>query len=92
MNPSPQERPSSAQAQPAQDALLAGSVQDKPVLLDFEGGRLSSDAGLLLIGQIDQRLGLTQALASVLPDERDPKRTRHSMTDLLSQRVDRGRL
>ena len=53
MNPSPQERPSTAQEQPDQDALLVDLIDDKPVLLDFEAGRLSSDAGLLLLGQIE---------------------------------------
>ena len=42
---------------------------------------------MLLLGQLDQQLGLMQALASVLPDRRDPHRTRHSMTDLLRQRL-----
>ena len=82
MNPSRQERPCTTE-----DQLLVDAIDDKPVLLDFEAGRLSSDAGLLLLGQLDQRLGLTHALASVLQDQRDPKRTRHSMTDLLRQRI-----
>lgn len=87
MNPTPQDRLCIAEDQAAQDRLLVDSVDNKPVLLDFQAGRLSSDAGLLLIGQVDRHLGLTHALASVLPDRRDPKRTRHSMTDLLRQRV-----
>lgn len=82
MNPSPQERTFTAEEQ-----RLVDWVDDKPVLLDFQAGRLSSDAGLLLLKQIDHHLGLTQALASVLPDRRDPTRIRHSMTDLLRQRL-----
>ena len=87
MNPTPQERPGTAEDQPDQDQLLVDSIDHKPVLLDFKAGRLSSDAGLLLLGQIDQHQGLIQAMASVLRDERDPKRTHHSMTDLMRQRV-----
>jgi hypothetical protein len=82
MNPTPQERPFIAE-----DQLLVEAIDDKPVLLDFQGGRLSCDAGVLLIAQVDEHLGLTHALASVLPDRRDPKRTQHSMTDLVRQRV-----
>lgn len=82
MNPSPQERTFTTEEQ-----RLVDWVEDKPVLLDFQAGRLSSDAGLLLLKQVDAHLGLTQALASVLPDRRDPSRTRHSMTDLLRQRL-----
>jgi len=87
MNPTPQERPFITEDQRTQDGLLVDSIQGKPVLLDFQAGRLSSDAGLLLLKQLDGHLGLTHALASVLPDERDPKRTRHSVADLLRQRV-----
>lgn len=87
MNPTPQERPCIAEDQAAQESLLVDSLEDKPVLLDFQGGRLTSDAGLLLLHQVDQHLGLTQALATVLRDERDPNRTSHSTEDLLRQRV-----
>lgn len=87
MNPDPQERPFISQDQADSDQLLVDCLDDKPILLDFQAGRLSSDAGLLLIGQVDQQLGLTHALASVLPDRRDPNRTRHAMVDLLRQRV-----
>ncbi len=87
MNPSTQERPFTAEDQARQDELLVDWMDDKPVLLDFQAGRLSSDGGMLLVGQVDGHRGLTQAMASVLCDERDPKRTKHSMTDLLRQRV-----
>jgi hypothetical protein len=87
MNPSSQERPFTAEDQARHDRLLVDWIDDKPVLLDFEAGRLSSDGGVLLVGQVDEHRGLTQAMASVLCDERDPKRTKHSMTDLLRQRV-----
>ncbi len=87
MNPSPQQRACTAEDQAVHDQLLVDAIDDKPVLLDFEGGRLSSDAGLLLLKQVDGHLGLTHTLASVLRDQRKAKRTRHSMEDLLRQRV-----
>ncbi len=87
MNPSTQERPFTAQDQARPDRLLVDWMDDKPVLLDFEAGRLSSDGGVLLVGPVDGHLGLTQAMASVLHDERDPKRTKHSRLDLMRQRV-----
>ena len=87
MNPDPQERPFISQDQADSDQLLVDCLDDKPILLDFQAGRLSSDAGLLLLRQVDEHLALTHALASVLPDRRDPKRIQHSMTDLLRQRV-----
>lgn len=87
MNPALQERLCITEDQARQDGLRLDRIDDKPVLLDFEGGRLTSDAGVLLLKQVDEHLGLTQRLASVLQDERDPNRIRHSMTDLVRQRV-----
>ena len=51
------------------------------------GGRLSSDAGLVLLKDPDEPLGLTQALAAVLSDPRDPRRVHFTQHDLLKQRV-----
>ena len=39
---------------------------------NFEGGNVSSDGGLVVLRQVDRWLGLTQALAKRLPDQRDP--------------------
>ncbi len=62
-------------------------LEDKAVLLDFDGGRLSSDAGLVLLGDPDEQLGLTRDLAAVLRDPRDPRRVDFTLHDLLKQRV-----
>src|SRR5581483_8319734 len=48
---------------------------------------LSSDGGLLLLRQVDQHLGLSRAAADAIPDPRDPERIRHSLRDLLAQRL-----
>ena len=49
-------------------------LEDKSILVDFDGGRLSSDSGLILLGDPDDQLGLTRDLAAVLRDPRDPRR------------------
>ena len=48
--------------------LHLAPVGDKAVDLDFDGGLLSSDAGLILLKDPDEQLGLTRALAAVLKD------------------------
>ena len=76
-------------AMPAELAtpLHLAPVGDKAVDLDFDGGRLSSDAGLVLLQDPDEQLGLTRALAAVLQDPRDPRRIHFTLHDLLKQRV-----
>src|SRR3989454_12728969 len=67
--------------------LPLAPVGGKAVELDFDGGRLSSDAGIVLLKDIDDQLGLTRDLATVLKDPRDPRRIAFTLEDLLKQRV-----
>ncbi len=67
--------------------LEASPVGNKPVYVDFSGGTLSSDAGLLLLKEVDDRIGLTESAAAVLTDVRDPRYTLHSTQELLRQCV-----
>src|SRR5262245_33288406 len=73
------------QLQPA--PLHLAPVGTKAVELDFDGGRLSSDAGIILLKDINDQLGLTRALAAVLSDRRDARRIHFTLEDLLKQRV-----
>lgn len=65
------------------DFLLDG----KPVQIDFEGGQLSSEAGVLLLKRVDERLHLTERLAACLTDGREPGKTQHSLLDLFRTRI-----
>jgi hypothetical protein len=49
-------------------------VEDKATLVAFDGDRLSSDGGLILLHAPDEQLGFTRDLAAVLRDPRDPRR------------------
>jgi Transposase DDE domain group 1 len=73
------------QLQPA--PLPLAPVGTKAVELAFDGGRLSSDAGVVLLKDVDDQLGLTRALAAVLSDSRDVRRIHFTPEDLLKQRV-----
>ena len=72
-------------AQPS--SVQLADVAGKAVELDFDGGLLSSDAGLVLLKDIDVQLGLSRALAAVLKDPRDPRRVHFTFEDLMQQRV-----
>ncbi len=61
--------------------------QPRPLSVQFSDLELSSDAGLLLGRQADERLGLTAALASCIQEWRDPAKVTHSLAQLVQQRV-----
>ncbi|MBE0430179.1 MAG: IS1380 family transposase [Thermoleophilia bacterium] len=62
-------------------------MQGKKLEVDFDGGEVSSDAGVLLLREVERRLKLLDRLAKVLHDRRHPGYTRHSLLDMLKQRV-----
>ena len=70
-----------------QEKLEFPGFGGRKIQADFGGGQVSSDGGLLLVRQVDRRLGLTQRLAERLPDPRDPARITHSLQTLLHQRL-----
>ena len=67
--------------------LLFSSLLSQKVVADFDGGRLTSDAGGLLLRQVDRRIGLTAALAACISDPRDPAKITHELRTLLAQRI-----
>ncbi len=73
--------------QPPQTPLHLAPVGAKAVDLDFDGGQWSSDAGVVLLKDIDDHLGFTHDLAAVLSDPRDARRVKFTLHDLLKQRV-----
>jgi len=62
-------------------------VAGKELCARFDGGRLSSDGGVLLLRGIELGLGLADLLASCMADERDPSSTRHSQSDMIRARM-----
>jgi len=53
----------------------------------FDGGRITSDGGLLWLAQIDRDLGLCEAIAEHVPEWRSNRSVRHSLVTLIRQRV-----
>ena len=54
---------------------------------DFSGGRLTSDAGGVLLREVEKRLGIIEELAECFEDARDSRRVEHSVEELLAQRI-----
>lgn len=67
--------------------LEFSSVEKRRVVAGFDGGRISSDAGALLLQQADRRLGLLDRLADCFEDRRDADLIEHSVRTLLGQRI-----
>jgi hypothetical protein len=63
------------------------AVAHKKVSVGFDGGMLSSDAGVLLLRGIDKRLGMAERLAGCMRDRRDPRRIDHTLDGMLRLRV-----
>ncbi len=53
----------------------------------FDGGRLSSDGGVMLLAQAEHRLGIAERLARLIPDRRDPARITHAMPEMIRARI-----
>jgi hypothetical protein len=57
------------------------------LVVDFSGGTLTSDAGLILLREFDERCGLTEDIIRRIADARDPRYVTHSLETLLRQRL-----
>ena len=55
--------------------------------VDFSGGSISSNAGALLLREVDRRVGLTSAVARALGDRRQRAKVRHDVVTMVRQRV-----
>jgi hypothetical protein len=62
-------------------------VNGKALSALFDGGALTSDAGLLALREVERRLDVAGRLAAGIDDPRDPARTVHSVADILRFRM-----
>jgi hypothetical protein len=74
---------------PATDCIspIALQFQHKPLVLSCDAPHISSDGGVLLLRQVDERLDLTRRFAVLLDDRRAPDRRRHERAEQVRQRV-----
>jgi hypothetical protein len=59
----------------------------KPVQVTFDAGRLSSDGGVLVLAEIERRLGIAERLAPCLEDPRAPDRVQHGLAEMIRFRA-----
>lgn len=63
------------------------AIRGKKLTAAFDGGRITSDGGVMLLAAAERRLGLADRLAAVIRDPRDPQRVTHAMADILRARI-----
>ena len=63
------------------------SVSRKKVTAAFDGGRLSSDSGVMLLALADRRRAVADTLAALIADHRDPSHITHTVADVLRARM-----
>jgi hypothetical protein len=68
-------------------SVLFPDVFSKPVVAKLDEERSSSDGGALLLKAIDERLGLSKALAGCLRDSRQAGKVTHEKIELMRQRI-----
>lgn len=64
-----------------------GSLKGRKVIANFEGGRITSDAGIVLMAELDKKLKITSHFAECFQDYRDSSYVNYSVHQLLTQRV-----
>ena len=69
------------------EKLTFSPLSRRQIEADFSGGHITSDAGLLLLREVDKQHRLTQRLAETLTDQRDASMVRHQLETMIRQRV-----
>ena len=69
------------------DHFTLWNLGPQRLLVDFQGGQLVADAGLLAVRALERPLRVLADLAPRLPDPRSPKFVHHSVETLLTQQV-----
>jgi hypothetical protein len=62
-------------------------LRRQAVEVDFDGGTLTSDGGMVLLREADRRLDLIRRIDQAIPDPRDPLYTAHPQAEILTSRI-----
>ena len=85
MTPLTRKMPASDEVTPVLPDL--SPVCGRPTEARFDGGMMSSDGGLLVLRQIEQRLGIARRLAAWIQDPRAPERIAHGLDEIIRFRM-----
>jgi len=60
---------------------------NRSIFIDFAGAKITSDAGFLLMREVDQRFGIIESGSSHLVDDRSASHRKHTFEQMIRQRV-----
>jgi len=63
------------------------AVKGKTIVGRFDGGEVTSDAGVMLLGEADRKLGLTELMAGAVTDRRQQEKVEHKVHEMIRARV-----
>jgi hypothetical protein len=75
------------QTQCSADLFGFARVESRAVVAGFDGGKITSDAGALLLGATDRTIRLVERFADCFADSRAPELIEHTVGTLVGQRV-----
>merc|ERR1712224_413122 len=64
-----------------------GKINRKNIEANFTGGTITSDAGLLVLKEIEEKTKFLEQVASVIPENRQQEKIQHSKYSQIMQRV-----
>jgi hypothetical protein len=67
--------------------MLFKDISGKKVEVDFNGGDISSDTGVLFLKETESDIGIINKVADAISDKRHPSYVKHDIVNLLTQRV-----
>jgi hypothetical protein len=70
-----------------QSSFEFGGVWSRSVVARFDGGKITSNGGGLLLQQVERRMNLISRLSDCFLDGRDRRRVRHGVREMLAQRI-----
>jgi len=69
------------------EQFIFEQVKSCPVVVNFKGKSVTSDAGLTLIAELDRKREITSRVAACFKDYRDPSKVLHLVRSLIAQRI-----
>lgn len=70
-----------------QSSFRFAALYRREVVAQFDGGDITTDAGGLLLREVDRRLNLTDRLSACFTDLRRPDKIEHTVGELVAQRL-----